>query len=170
MLYIWETGDRKTSARLTDIESTGSGQIEKKESDQPTEEEETADNTEEETAQEQNTSYSACLDVMLRSGGVYKSSEDEIRTKSLVKVLSDNMPDVDVLDLTGCKLEDMLYYVSCGTPVMALTGDRSAVIITGYEGKTVVIYDPEAEIVKKMGIYECSNMFERAGNRFITYR
>ena len=170
MLYIWETGDRKTSARLTEIESTGNGQEEKKESARPPEEGEGEEEKPEEAVQqEQNTSYAACLDVMLRSGGVYKSSEDEIRTKSLVKVLSDNM-DADVLDLSGCRLEDMLYYISCGTPVMALTGDRSAVIITGYEGKTVVIYDPEEETVKKMGIYECANMFERAGNRFITYR
>ena len=105
---------------------------------------------------------------MLKYGGVYKSTEDEIRTKSIVRVLSDNL-DADVLDLSGCSLDDVLYYVSHGTPVMAMTGEGKAVVIIGYDAKNTILYDPSQERVYKMGMNDSGNTFERAGNRFITY-
>jgi uncharacterized protein YvpB len=105
---------------------------------------------------------------MLQSGGVYKSSREEVRTKSLVRVLSDNL-EADVLDLSGCSLSDMLYYVSNGYPVMAMTEGGGAVIIIGYDSKNTVLYDPRDERVYKMGMNDSRSMFEQAGNRFITY-
>ena len=106
--------------------------------------------------------------MMLRSGGVYKSAEEEISTKSLVKVLQDNL-EADVLDLSGCTLSDVLYYPSAGTPVMAMTGEGNAVVIMGYDAKNTILYDPKEEKVYKYGMNDSAGMFERAGNRFITY-
>ena len=94
--------------------------------------------------------------------------EEEIRTKSLVRVLSDNL-DADVLDLSGCSLSDVLYYPSSGTPVMAMTGEGNAVIIMGYDAKNTILYDPREDRVYKLGMNDSALMFERAGNRFITY-
>ena len=105
---------------------------------------------------------------MLQYGGVYKSSEEEIRTKSLVKVLSDNL-DAVVLDLSGCNMSDMLYYVSNGYPVMAMTEGGGAVIIIGYDSKNTILYDPKDDSVYKLGMNDSKNMFEKAGNRFVTY-
>ena len=166
MAYIWETGNRKTSAKLTNLEINASeGKAPAKddgsEEEEPSEEETGEDGT-------ATSAYVKCIDTMLKSGGVYKSAEEEIRTKSLVKVLSDNL-DADVLDLSGCNLPDMLYYVSRGYPVMAMTGEGNAVIITGYDAKNTILYDPKEERVYKYGLNDSKNLFERAGNRFVTY-
>ena len=167
MEYIWESGNRKSSARITNLEISESAE---KKGSKPE-----GTDTGQDAPEEENTegsgggsAYSKCLDAMLKSGGVYKSTEDEIRTKSLVRVLSDNL-EADVLDLSGCSLSDVLYYVSTGNPVMAMTGNGGAVLIIGYDSKNTVLYDPNEERVYKYGMNDSKTMFERAGNRFITY-
>lgn len=49
---------------------------------------------------------------------------------------------MQVLDLTGCNIEEVLYYVSCGSPVFSMTGSTDAVLIIGYDSNSVVIFDP----------------------------
>ena len=156
MRYVWENGNRKTSAKLSELEVNAAAAE--------------GDEQEEEISSEDDSQlvYSKCLDTMLKYGGVYKSTEEEIRTKSIVRVLSDNL-EADVLDLSGCSLADVLYYISEGTPVMAMTGEGKAVVIIGYDAKNTILYDPSQERVYKMGMNDSGNMFERAGNRFITY-
>ncbi len=170
MAYIWEAGNRKTSAKLTDLDVTAKAAEPSKTEDEAETDTQVTEDTQEgsEAGDSVSSSYVRCIDMMLQSGGVYKSSEEEIRTKSLVRVLSDNL-DADVLDLSGCDLADMLYYVSNGYPVMAMTGGGGAVIIMGYDSKNTILYDPKEENVYKLGMADSKNMFERAGNRFITY-
>ncbi len=174
MEYVWETGNRKSSARITNLEINESAEKKEPKKEEASPEEGGADDAgsaEDSMAAEEDTGgsvYAKCLDAMLKSGGVYKSTEEEVRTKSLVRVLSDNL-DADVLDLSGCSLSDILYYVSNGTPVMAMTGEGGAVIIIGYDSKNTVLYDPNEERVYKYGMNDSKSMFERAGNRFITY-
>jgi len=160
MAYIWESGNRKSSVRLTDLEVSDNS------TNTESEDGEAEPNDTGDTGVE--SSYVKCLDTMLKSGGVYKSTQEEVRTKSLVKVLSDNL-DADVLDLSGCSLSDVLYYVSQGYPVMAMTGEGGAVIIMGYDSKNTILYDPSEERIYKYGMNDSANMFEKAGNRFISY-
>ena len=153
MAYVWESGNRQTSATVEGLD-TGGGT--------------SPSSSEGEGEEDTGSAYVKCIDLMLQSGGVYKSSEEEIRRKSLVGVLSDNL-DADVLDLTGCPLRDVLYYISRGYPVMAMTGQGSAVLITGYDGKNTILYDPKENRTYKYGMNDSKSLFERAGNRFITF-
>ena len=153
MAYVWESGNRQTSATVEGLD-TGGGT--------------SPSSSEGEGEEDTGSAYVKCIDLMLQSGGVYKSSEEEIRRKSLVGVLSDNL-DADVLDLTGCPLRDVLYYISRGYPVMAMTGQGSAVLITGYDGKNTILYDPKENRTYKYGMNDSKSLFERSGNRFITY-
>ena len=155
MAYVWESSNRKASTKITSLEIIS--------------ETTPKADSEEDTPETGNTSsYVKCIDMMLQSGGVYKSSEEEIRRKSLARVLSDNL-EADVLDLSGVSLSDVLYYVSRGYPVMAMTGQGTAVIITGYDSKNTILYDPEEERVYKLGMNDSKELFEKAGNRFVTY-
>lgn len=73
-----------------------------------------------------------------------------------------------VLDLTGCTLEQVLYFVSEGTPVLAKTPD-GVVIIGGYdEYNTRLLKQGETELTYA-GLQDSTAMFEEAGNVFITY-
>lgn len=76
--------------------------------------------------------------------------------------------DQKILDLSGCTLEQVLYFVSQGTPVMANTPD-GPVIIGGYdEFNTRLLYQGEDEL-EYFGIEDSTEMFEAAGNVFIGY-
>lgn len=159
MAYVWEYGNRKSSTKIANLEINENAPKAVSEEDGEHEEESTEGSV---------NSYAKCLDVMLKSGGVYKSTEEEVRTKSIVKVLSDNL-GADVLDLSGCSLQDVLYYVSNQTPVMAMTTYSSAVVIIGYDSKNTIIYDPSKDSVYKLGMNDSKSLFEKGGNRFITY-
>lgn len=73
-----------------------------------------------------------------------------------------------VLDLTGCTLDQVLYFVSEGTPVLAKTPD-GVVIIGGYdEYNTRLLKQGDTELTYA-GLQDSTAMFEEAGNVFITY-
>lgn len=79
-----------------------------------------------------------------------------------------NAMDKKVLDLSGCTLEMVLYYVSEGLPVMAQTSE-GPVIIGGYdEFNTRLLYQGE-EGLQYYGMDDSEEMFEQAGNIFVTY-
>ena len=167
MAYIWESENRKASTRLENIEE---------EKNTGTEEQSTHDDTSQDGENPEDGTenvssllyYSKCLDVMLKADGVYKNTEKELMSKSLTKVLESNL-DADVVDLTGCSLQDALYYVSRGYPVMAMTGRNTAVIIVGYDSKNTVLFDPVKNSIYKMGLNDSIGMFEKAGNQYISY-
>ncbi|MDY3251299.1 MAG: hypothetical protein SOX32_13250 [Candidatus Choladocola sp.] len=75
----------------------------------------------------------------------------------------------DVIDLYQCTLEQVLYFVSQGRPVLAATPD-GPVIITGYDdyGNTILLKPGETETYF-CGPQDSAAMFEEAGNWFITY-
>lgn len=165
MYYIWETENRKSSARIDTL-----GIDDTKPTPVNTEEENPEETEEEVEIADSRQTYSKCLDIMLKSQGVYVDSSSMLMRMSVTDVLSQNVPkDTDVLELTGCNLDAVLYYVSRGYPVMALTGRGNAVLIIGYDTKNTIQYDPVTNQVQKMGLMDSAALFESNGNRFITY-
>ncbi len=139
--YIWESGNRKTKTQL--------------------------DNIEEIQMTEGTTSVAVCLDVMMRHEEVFKDTEELLSRNTVLSAMEDNL-DANVLDLTGCSLQSVLYYVSSGYPVMAFV-DGEAVLIVGYNEKNTFIYDPLNGTVEKKGMNDSKEWFEANGNKFITY-
>lgn len=74
-----------------------------------------------------------------------------------------------VIDLTGCTLEQVLYFVGNRHPVLAWTGTET-VIITGYDdyGNLILLKPGETETYF-YGPEDSKTMFEAAGNQFMTY-
>jgi uncharacterized protein YvpB len=71
--------------------------------------------------------------------------------------------------LTGITLEDALYYVTKGRPVIAMTDINKAVVIYGYDAFNIMIYDPATGKKVKMGIQDSTQLFQNAGNIFLSY-
>ena len=84
-------------------------------------------------------------------------------------ILSNTMKDARILDLTGCSVEEVLYYVSCGNPVFAMTGSNEAVLVVGYDANNVIIFDSSSVNNFKQIITEADEVFKGAGNVFFTY-
>ena len=116
-----------------------------------------------------NTSAGA-LSVMLAREGVNIEVHSLLeRGEKPMGILKENLSDVVVLDLTGCDLTKVLYYVSSGVPVYGRTGDNSAVLIIGYDASNIIYYRSDSDSYAKMSIVEATKMFESAGNVFVTY-
>jgi hypothetical protein len=71
--------------------------------------------------------------------------------------------------LTGITLEEVLYYVAVGRPVLALTGPGNAVLIYGYDAFNIMVVDPKTNKLSKIGLQDSAHLFEEAGNVFLSY-
>lgn len=74
-----------------------------------------------------------------------------------------------VLNLTGCPLESVLYMVGKGYPVIARTSSLETVVIIGYNSLNTILYYPSTGEQGYYGMNDSTNLFEAAGNVFITY-
>lgn len=73
-----------------------------------------------------------------------------------------------VVDLSGCTLDQVLYFVSHGKPVIAQTA-QGPVTIVGYDGYNTFLVDPNGTEWYYAGLNDSTEMFEQAGNIFISY-
>lgn len=73
-----------------------------------------------------------------------------------------------ILDLSGCTLEQVLYFVSHGKAVVAQTAN-GPVTIVGYDEYNVYLVDPNGTEWYYSGMNDSTAMFEEAGNLFISY-
>lgn len=120
---------------------------------------------------ENNSSLAVCLDTMLLAEGISRNSQYLLdQGATALSILQDNMPeDCEILDLSGCSLDAVLYYVNRDIPVMAILNDRSAVLIIGFNELNTVIMDPTTGTIYKKGINDSTDWFNSNGNQFITY-
>lgn len=89
---------------------------------------------------------------------------------SAVDVLKNNLPDNEILDLQGVSSEDIIFYISQGNPVFAMTGNTSAVLVTGYSSNgALYIYNPDNGATTSMSYEDADRMFYNGGLHFITY-
>lgn len=74
-----------------------------------------------------------------------------------------------VIDLSGCSLDSVLYEVSAQRPVIAKTGANTSVVIVGYDEYNTYLYDPVKKETYPYGMNDSTDLFQKAGNVFITY-
>ena len=147
--YIWESGHRKSKVRLEGIEAV------------PLSEEEQEDNM---------SARRTCINEILKYEGIYTDSDMIMPAQDTVmNALEDNLKDKTVIDLTGCPLSSVLYYVSRGKPVLVLLEDDAAVLIVGYDSKNTLIFDPLTGSTARKGMNDSASWFESRGNKFISY-
>lgn len=74
-----------------------------------------------------------------------------------------------VLDLTGCTLEQVLYQVSRGRPVVTRRKDGTTTVIVGYDGYNTKLYKFEDGSHYYFGMQDSTADFLAGGNVFVTY-
>lgn len=105
----------------------------------------------------------------------YQNNLNEIPTAVLsgsmdVEQLSQRLgSDYTVLDLTGCTLDQVLYQVGHGNPVIAKVNDTVNVVIIGYNTYNTILYDPSTGEHGYYGIQDSTKLFLEAGNVFVGY-
>ncbi len=115
-------------------------------------------------------STAVCLDLILQHKGInvdVKSLLDQ--GKTTLEILGDNLLNATVLDLEGCTMEAMLFYVNQDIPVMATLNDGSSLLIIGFNDLNTVLLEPSKGEVYKLGRNDTATLFENNGNQFVTY-
>ena len=113
---------------------------------------------------------SVCLDAILQYEGITQSTNNLLRRgETPISILRDNIPNIQVLDLTGCSLDTVLFYVNQDIPVLTLLDDGNALLLVGYNEQNIIVMNPEVGQVYRIGRNDATAMFEENGNRFITY-
>ena len=85
------------------------------------------------------------------------------------EILSNALKEAIVLDLSGCTIDEVLYYISNGAPVFALEDTDEAVLLIGYDASYVSIYDPVKNLTYRKNKEDADEMFAAAGSVFFTY-
>ena len=115
-------------------------------------------------------SLAVCLDTILKGEGIVQDTEGALRSgQSVSRILEHYLEDAQVLELSGCSLDSVLYYVNKDIPVLAMLRDGNAVLIVGYNELNTVIMDPLTGTVSKKGMNDSTEWFAENGNRFVTY-
>lgn len=122
-----------------------------------------------ETAGEKS-SLAICLDTILAYEGISVNSQYLLsQGQNAMEILENNLEDKQILDMTGCNLDSVLYYVNQDIPVLAMLDNGEAVLVTGFNEFNVVIMDPVTGWLGKKGINDSAKWFEENGNHFLTY-
>lgn len=126
--------------------------------------------SETQTVYESSGSIAGCLDAMLRYAGVSGDAGGLLDAgESAEQVLEENLTDALVLDLSGCTMDEILYYPETGIPVLAMTDSgENAVLIVGFGPDNIAVWDPENG-TQYITREEAEQLFTQSGNRFLTY-
>ena len=73
------------------------------------------------------------------------------------------------IDLTGCTLDQVLYVINRGCPVIALIDADHAVLLTGYTTTDITYIDPDDGGSHTVGMSTMASQTESSGNVFIGY-
>ncbi len=113
-----------------------------------------------------NSAEAKALAVLLNYAGTGADVDALLRDgKSVYDILRETVTDRAVYNLTGCSLEQALYFVGEGSPVYAVQNGR-AVILTGYSSSYVEIYDPGSGSTQSRALEPASAEFSASGNQY----
>lgn len=79
-----------------------------------------------------------------------------------------NTDGKEALNLKGVSMENILYYIDAGMPVIGRIGDSSYAIVTAYDSKNIQYMDVSTGASVNASIADASKAFAQWGNLFIT--
>lgn len=110
----------------------------------------------------------AAMKILIAQLGGQAEDEELSLERPMIDVLNDLM-DNKAVNLSGVGLDEVLYYISMGSPVLALNGEGKPVILTAYNEYTVTCYDPATGKYATQPRSKASAGFKESGNTFISY-
>ena len=115
-------------------------------------------------------SLAVCLDTILELEGISRQTQPLLDAgEDALSIMKNSLRKEKILDLKGCPLDTVLFYVDQDIPVLALMDNGDAYLIIGFNEFNIVLMDPKQGTVYKKGMNDSREMFESSGNQFITY-
>ncbi|EEQ60405.1 hypothetical protein CBFG_04117 [Clostridiales bacterium 1_7_47FAA] len=72
-----------------------------------------------------------------------------------------------LIDAGGCSLNQILYYIDKGIPVISYVDAGRYVLLSGYDQYNVTLYDPQTQETTKMGLNDATEYFKVLQNDFL---
>ena len=104
---------------------------------------------------------------MLLQAAQVTTTVSELKGSTIMKMLRSHL-DTPV-NLTGCTVDEILYFVSSEKPVIAMESSGHAVLIIGYDSSSVTWMDPATHRKRKVSLNQAEHMFKQAGYVFVSY-
>lgn len=141
--YIWEKSKRQTRIKITQVSEEGT---------------------------EEGSSLSVCLTQMLKAAGYTVDAKPLLEQGESPLSILTRYVEGDVLDLSGLSMDQVLYYVSRGYPVLSVLEENKGVLIVGYDEFNLLLMDPaNGGTIYKKGLNDSREYFENYGNNFISF-
>lgn len=108
------------------------------------------------------------VNAILQANGIITDVSERIQNgESSISILNDSLKNATALELLGCTLEEVLYYVNKGEPVMGMVENENCVLIVGYDMYNAVLMEPSTGTIYKQGLEETQAQFKQYGSRFV---
>lgn len=119
-------------------------------------------------SQEGETALEASVRAILSYQGKNVDVKKQMQSKSAFQVFAENI-DGEAIQFKECSVQDMRYLIEKGTPVIAMTGGKDAIVLVGYDAKTVTYIEPHsgAILIKDFAIVD--EMMKASGHTFFGY-
>ena len=75
----------------------------------------------------------------------------------------------ETIRFEGNSVKDLFYLMDKGTPVIAMKSNSNAILLVGYDAKTVTYIDPMSGTVYTHNIGKVDEMLKEGGNTFLAY-
>lgn len=139
--YIWKRGGRRTRAELTGLENP--------------------------QQKEGESSLQAALEILLGMQRIYGDVGAYLAQGYTPYEILTEQSAGRVLDLSGCSVSMIQYYISQGYPVLAMQGGSSAELITGYDQQNIIVTDPLTGQSSRRGLNDSTQLYNGLGNLFL---
>ena len=116
--------------------------------------------------QDTSSSIKACTQMLLQAAQV-TTTTSQLKGNSIFSMLKEYLEQP--VSLTGCTLDEVLYFVSGEKPVIGMLDTNHAVLITEYTSSTVSWMDPVTRHKKTVSLTTAERMFKNAGYEFVSY-
>lgn len=111
-------------------------------------------------------SVKACVQMLLQAAQV-TTSASQLKGSSAMDMLRKHL-DTPV-NLTGCTVDEVLYFVSNEKPVIAMKNSTQAVLITAYDTSYVTWLDPTTGVSTRTSLDNAERYFKAAGYVFFSF-
>lgn len=111
-------------------------------------------------------SIKACTQMLLQAAQV-TTSVSQLKGNSIMAMLKSHLNNP--VNLSGCTVDEILYFVSNERPVIAMLSNSHAVLITGYTSTSVTWMDPATRSKRTVSLTSAEQIFKDAGYIFVSY-
>ena len=117
-------------------------------------------------------SLGASLRVLCAQRGIQlrNVTRDLDQGLSPFEIIDNALGEGSCVKLYQCTLTEVLDFINKGRPVIAVMGDDTACVITGYETDSVKVFFPETGETVSLSTRKAESYFAENSNSFISYK